>query len=114
MKKIIVVLALLFAFGSFKQATAQARVSYYYYPSSNVYYNISTGDYWYYNPGSTAWITVRSLPSGITITRTPRYIVYYNGKDVWKDNASHKTKYKNKIKKTQPKKSTPVKAGNKN
>ena len=111
MKKIIVLLAVLFALGSFRQVAAQVRVSYYYYPSANVYYNIGTGDYWYYDPGTTAWVTVKSLPSGITITRTPRYTVYYNGPNVWKDNAAHKTKYK--VKKTQVKKSTPVKKGNK-
>lgn len=113
MKKIIVLLAVLFALGSFKHAAAQARVTYYYYPSSNVYYNIGTHDYWYYDPGTTAWVTVKTLPSGITITRAPKYTVYYNGPDVWKDNATHKTKYKVIKTKTQVKKTTPVKKGNK-
>jgi len=94
MKKFIVMLAVLFALG-FKQASAQ-RVTFYYYPSSNVYYNVSTHDYLYYDPGTTTWVTVQTLPATITLTKTPKYTVYYNGNDVWKDNAMHKNKYKAK------------------
>jgi len=118
MKKILVILAVLFALGSFNQVAAQSKVTYYYYPAPNVYYNVSTGDYLYYNPANTGWVTVKTLPSGITITKTPRHIVYYNGNDVWKENGAHKTKYKIKkttvTKSTAVKKSTPVKKGNKN
>jgi hypothetical protein len=39
---------------------------------------------------------VKTLPSGIVLTKTPKYTVYYNGDDVWKDNATHKKKYKGK------------------
>jgi hypothetical protein len=95
MKKTIVVFVVLFALLSFKQAAAQ-RVTFYYYPSSNVYYNVSTHDYVYYDPGTTTWVTVQSLPATITFTKTPKYTVYYNGPDVWKDNAMHKKKYKSK------------------
>ena len=118
MKKVFVILAVLFALGSFNQVAAQSKVTYYYYPAPNVYYNVSTGDYLYYSPANTAWVTVKTLPSGITITKTPRHIVYYNGHDVWKDNGAHKTKYKIKkttvTKSTAAKKSTPVKKGKKN
>jgi hypothetical protein len=94
MKKIIVMLAVLFAVG-FKQAAAQ-KVTFYYYPSSNVYYNVSTHDYEYYDPGTTTWVTVKKLPATITLTKSPRHTVYYNGTDVWKDNDMHKKKYKDK------------------
>lgn len=95
MKKFIVMFAVLFAIGV-KQASAQ-RLTYYYYPSSNIYYSVASHDYVYYDPGTTRWITVKALPPGIVLTRT-RYTVYYNGPEVWRDNASHKTKYK--VKKT--------------
>jgi len=114
MKKILVVLAVLFAFGV-KQASAQVRVTYYYYPSANVYYNIGTHDYLYYDPGTTTWVTVKTLPSGVTITKVPRYTVYHNGPEVWRDNAVHKTKYKTVVIKPQKtvKKKTPAKKGKK-
>ena len=91
MKKMIVMLALLFVLGS-KEASAQ-RITFYYYPTPNVYYNVASHDYLYYDPGTTTWVTVKALPPGIVLTRT-RYTVYHNGPQVWKDNAVHKTKYK--------------------
>ena len=109
MKKIILAIALLFAVGSNVVFAQQpVRVKYYYYPSSNVYYNPVTNEYWYYDGGTTTWMEVKTLPSGITITKMPKYTVYYNGADVWKDNATHKKKYKVKngavVTKTKPKK----------
>jgi len=92
MKKIIVMLAVLFALGV-KQAGAQ-RLTFYYYPSQNVYYNVASHDYLYYDPGTTTWVTVRTLPRTIVINRTPRYTVYYNSPEVWRDNGLHKGKYK--------------------
>ena len=98
MKKIILGLTFLFAIGTAIKATAQEpqRVRFYYYPSSNVYYNVSTGEYWYYDNGTTNWVDVKTLPTTITVEKTPRYTVYYNGTDVWKDNAVHQKKYKAK------------------
>lgn len=104
MKKIILMLAVLFALGV-KEASAQ-RITFYYYPTPNVYYNVASHDYLYYDPGTTTWTTVKALPPGIVLTRT-KYTVYYNGPQVWKDNAAHKTKYKTKktvVKKTTTKK----------
>ena len=95
MKRIILALALLFALGSSTKLTAQeVRTRYYYYPSSNVYYNPTTNEYWYYDDVSTTWTEVKTLPTTITITKTPRYTVYYNGDDVWMDNAAHMQNYK--------------------
>ncbi len=95
MKRIILALALLFALGSTTKIAAQeTRVKFYYYPSTNIYYNPSTGEYWYYNDLSTTWTEVKILPTTITFTKTPRYTVYYNGTDVWKDNTAHMQKYK--------------------
>ncbi len=97
MKRIILALALLFALGTTTKLTAQeVRTRFYYYPSSNVYYNPATTQYWYYDDVSTTWTEVKTLPTTITITKTPRYTVYYNGEDVWKDNTAHMQKYKAK------------------
>lgn len=96
MKKVILGLMLLFAVGMATKVSAQdtQKVTYYYYPSSNVYYNVSSGEYWYYDDGTTNWTLVKALPATITLGKTPRYTVYYDGADVWKDNAAHKQKYK--------------------
>jgi hypothetical protein len=114
MKKIIMAIALLFALGSTfslyaQQPTQQPtqqdqQVKFYYYPSSNVYFNVSTGQYWYYDEPTVKWMEVKTLPETITLEKTPVYTVYYSGEDVWKDNATHQKKYKVKKDKDEPKK----------
>jgi hypothetical protein len=95
MKKIILALVLFFTVGSSAKLAAQeAKVRFYYYPSSNIYYNPTTNQYWYYDNASTTWIEVKTLPTTVVVTKSPRYTVYYNGEDVWKDNAAHMQKYK--------------------
>jgi hypothetical protein len=117
MKKIIMAIALLFAIGltlSAQQPTPQPtqptqqdqQTKFFYYPSSNIYYNPTTSQYWYYDEPTTKWMEVKTLPETITVEKTPVVIVYYSGEDVWKDNATHQKKYKGKKdeKKDEPKK----------
>ncbi len=56
---------------------------------------------------------MKTLPESITLTKAPVYTVYYNGEEVWKDNAAHMKKYKVKnngtIKAKKPMKDEPVK-----
>ncbi len=96
MKGTIVGLALLFTLGGAAKLAAQEtqKITFYYYPSSNVYYNVSSGEYWYYDDVRTTWTLVKTLPATIVVEKTPRYPVYYNGTDVWKENAAHVKKYK--------------------
>lgn len=100
MKKIILGLSLILGgallstvYAQASQSQNQTRVKFFYYPSSNIYYNEATSEYWY-NNGS-QWVLVKNLPGTIVIEAHPaKYTVYYNGTDVWKDNDTHKTKYK--------------------
>jgi len=96
MKKVILGLVFLFAIVGASKVSAQEtqKVTFYYYPSSNVYYNVAATDYWYYDETTSAWVEVKELPATITLEKTPRYTVYYTGKDVWKENAEHMKKYK--------------------
>ena len=104
MKKILIGFLMLFALAGTLQVRAQdgttttttnTKVRYWYYPSSNVYYNDATGDYWYFDTPTTTWMDVKSLPTTYVINdRSPKYQVWYNGSDVWKDNAMHLKKYK--------------------
>jgi len=98
MKKIFLALALLFTIGTTMRVSAQQvqRQTFYYYPSSNIYYDVATGEYWYYDEPTVKWVIVKTLPSTITLERAPIDTVYYNGPDVWKDNAEHQRKYKHK------------------
>lgn len=98
MKKILLAFALVAALGvsAQQQQPPPTKVRFYYYPSSNVYFNPVTNEYWYYDDATTHWMEVQTLPTTITFVKSPKYTVYYPGEDVWKDNATHKKKYKAK------------------
>ena len=66
--------------------------SYYYYPTANVYYNPVRRTYWY--PRNGVWISVGVLPANIVVVNQPRYDVYYDGDEVWRDNSFHCQRYK--------------------
>jgi hypothetical protein len=90
MKKIVVLLSvIIIAFSSNAQTK---NTKFYYYPSSNVYYNTASGKYIYNNSGT--WTTVKTLPSNFAIARTPRVIVYNANARVWENNSDHRAKYK--------------------
>jgi hypothetical protein len=105
MKKTLIALLLC---GSIFSATAQdtTRVTvtttttspkYYYYPSTNLYFDEVSGNYWYWDNGTSAWSMTKTLPATISVTETTqRYPITYVGTDPWIDNADHISKYKMK------------------
>lgn len=101
MKKLLSVLILSFALiSSFAQTTTRTTTTthrtyrYYYYPASNVYFNEASGNYWYWDNGSSQWTTVQTLPANIKVVKSGRYLVNYNGDDPWKNNPDDIRKYK--------------------
>lgn len=91
MKKLLQILFLMIGFAFANNAKAQ-KTKFYYYPSSNVYYNTASGKYIYSNNGK--WTTVNALPARLSIAKTPRVIVYHTSPEVWMDNGNHQVKYK--------------------
>lgn len=89
--KRIAVLLLVIAF-VFSANAQTKKTKFYYYPSSNVYYNTASGKYSYNNSGK--WTTVATLPSNISVAHTPRVIVYNATARVWENNSNHQAKYK--------------------
>jgi hypothetical protein len=79
------------ALGS-KAAAQQLR--FYYYPSSNVYYDPVHKQYIY--PSNGTWVTGGALPSRAAVLGTDRVTVYSQTPQVWRYNATHKAKYKGK------------------
>jgi len=67
---------------------------YYFYPSSNVYYDEATGSYWFWDKSSSQWVTAQTLPSAVPLIKTPQYSLNYNGIEPWKNNAVDLKKYK--------------------
>ena len=99
MKKIIpavfaTILVTMMGFSSTAQVTTQTRHTFYYYPASNIYYDIEGKQYLFNDHGT--WTTTKTLPSGVVISKTSRRVtVYHPDKDVWIKNGNHAVKYKN-------------------
>jgi hypothetical protein len=67
---------------------------YSYYPSTNVYFDGSTGTYWYLENGADTWTKTQTLPATIVVENTPQIPLSYTGEEPWKDNAADIKKYK--------------------
>jgi hypothetical protein len=94
MKKIIFSILLIAASLVSFDSKAQSKTKYYYYPSENVYFNTTTRQYGYMG-GNNQW-TWGTLPSSLAIADTNRYVALYSPNDeIWKQNETHKMKYKN-------------------
>jgi hypothetical protein len=75
--------------------TTTAPHKYSYYPSNDVYFDQSTGSYWYHDKGSTTWMMTKTLPSTIMVEKTsPQFPINYTGDDPWKNNTTDVKKYK--------------------
>jgi hypothetical protein len=79
------------AFGT--EADAQ-RKKFYYYPASNVYFDVANKTYVY--PSGGTWVTRSALPSRADVLGTDRITVYSESPQVWRYNATHKAKYRGK------------------
>ena len=86
-----VVLVTVLSFGP--QAQAQ-QLRFYYYPASNAYYDVANKTYIYPSGGS--WVTRGALPSRLSVLGTNRVVVYSATPQVWRNNATHKAKYRGK------------------
>ena len=92
MKKILFLFLLAVAISSAKQAGAQQK-KFYYYPNSNMYYDVGSHQYIYLN--NSGWVNVNTLPPGIIVNKTRRVVIYNPTPDIWVHNNKHKLKYKN-------------------
>ena len=93
MKKILLALLLIGSLSFANRASAQ-KVTFWYYPESNVYYNPHTHQYAYMDNDN--WRYDANLPSTYHLSK--RYVTVYGNSDddeIWRDNAMHVEKYKN-------------------
>lgn len=93
MKKVILSLLIVagLAWSTGANAQVQARIGFYYYPQSNVYYNPHTREYAYDDNGN--WAYRRTLPSNVVV-RNQSHVMVYGDRDIWRDNDAHRNKYK--------------------
>jgi hypothetical protein len=95
MKKTIAIYFTVFLLSILAYVTvnAQTRKTFYYYPTQNVYYDVTAKQYLFNNAGT--WSSTKTLPSGVVLTKSDsRVTVYHPGNDVWVNNSGHMVKYK--------------------
>jgi hypothetical protein len=67
MKKIVLAVALLITLGSVMRVSAQQqepqKMTFYYYPSSNIYFDVASNEYVYYDDATQKWLNVKELPT---------------------------------------------------
>lgn len=77
--------------------TTTTAHNYSYYPANDVYFDESTGNYWYKDKGSSSWTMTQSLPATIIVEKTsPKHPIIYKGDEPWKNNSADVKKYKTK------------------
>ena len=91
MKKILFLFFILSGLIISSPSIAQQK-KFYYYPSANVYYDITGKQYVYFDNGT--WTQVNTLPANIKVINTRRVIVYHPNREVWMGNSDHIKKYK--------------------
>jgi hypothetical protein len=67
------------------------KKTYYYYPSHNIYYDVSAKEYIVFRSGK--WMKVKALPKGIKIGPSGKVTFSYGGKNIYKYNHAHIAKY---------------------
>jgi hypothetical protein len=68
------------------------KTRYYYYPGDNIYYNVNTRQYIIMRNGK--WVAAGRLPANVHLNPAGRVTLLYNGNNIYKYNAAHKSKYK--------------------
>ncbi|MGI8598169.1 MAG: hypothetical protein ACR2KB_02840 [Chitinophagaceae bacterium] len=90
MKTIIIILSFLFLVNG-KEASAQKKIKFYYYPAANVYYNTTTATYSYIENNS--WVSAPYLPAAYVIKHSPRQVIFHPNAQVWNNNYNHRMHY---------------------
>lgn len=75
-----------------KNCCSTNKQSFYYYPQSNVYYDVAARHYIY--PGRNGWVRVHRLPQEFHRTNARGYAVYNYGPDIWRYNTDHIRSYR--------------------
>jgi hypothetical protein len=76
---------------SHAKAYGYKKKTYYYYPSHNIYYDVSAKEYIVFRSGK--WMKVKALPKGIKIEPAGKVTFSYGGKNIYKYNHAHIAKY---------------------
>src|ERR1700712_3322092 len=75
----------------------QKKLEFYYYPSRNVYYDVSNSLYLYSLDGGKNWDSISIKTNKEPATLGSKRIIYNTSADVWKDNAQHVSEFNGQV-----------------
>jgi hypothetical protein len=73
--------------------STQKKLEFYYYPSRNVYYDVSNSLYLYSLDGGKTWDSINIKTNKEPAILGNKRIIYSTSADVWKDNAQHLSEF---------------------
>jgi hypothetical protein len=80
-----------------KQKVERGKYEFYYFPNTNVYYDVAAGQYIYSLDSATTWNAINEESKEPPATLGAKQVIYSDTKDVWKANAQHRQQYKGAI-----------------
>jgi hypothetical protein len=73
------------------------KLEFFYYPSRNVYYDVSNSLYLYSLDGGKNWDSISIKTNKEPATLGVKRIIYSTSADVWKDNAQHVSEFNGQV-----------------
>jgi len=87
--------ACLTTFNSCKTQAVKAKAGqYYYFPKTNIYYDVAQAEYIYSLDSGRSWNKMKNIKINETpLTLGGKVIINESGDDIWKDNETHRSLY---------------------
>ena len=75
----------------------EKKIEFYYYPKTNMYYDVANKQYLYSLDSAKTWIAQQNESGSIPSTLGNKFIIYSNTDSVWKNNRDHRNMYKGRL-----------------
>ena len=90
----IAVISLSFLYSCKTDVTEEKPAEYYYFPKTNIYYDVKEANYIYSLDSGRQWQKMKNEGSNeMPITLGGKILISGTGTDIWKDNESHRALY---------------------
>ena len=76
---------------------AEKKMEFYYYPKTNMYYDVTNKKYLYSLDSSKTWLSENNESGNIPATLGNKHVIYSNTDSIWMYNAEHRKTYKGRL-----------------
>jgi hypothetical protein len=95
--KVVVFGCILVGFTACKGKEEAKPSEYYYYPKTNMYFDVAKNIYIFSLDGAKTWDTIDAKTQNEPITLGDKIVLYGSSDSIWKDNDAHRRAYKGKL-----------------